>query len=61
VKTLDMDCGFKIWKTQGSKREEKDLSVIIFELGLDGGLISLKDRDSLARTTAEAVCFNPGR
>jgi hypothetical protein len=51
VKTLDLDCGFKIWKTQGSKREEKDLSVIIFELGLDGGLISLKGRDSLARTT----------
>jgi hypothetical protein len=49
VKTLDLDCGFKTWKTQGSKREEKDLSVIIFELGLDGGLIPRKGEGSLAK------------
>jgi hypothetical protein len=46
-----MDCGSNFQEAQGVKREEKDLPVIIFELRLDGGLISLKDRDSLARTT----------
>jgi hypothetical protein len=50
-----MDGGFKNWKAQGSKQEEKDLSVNTFELGVDGGLISRKPEGSLAKRLAEAV------
>jgi hypothetical protein len=39
----------KNWKTQGSKREEKGLSVNTFELGVDGGLIPEKRRGSLTK------------
>jgi hypothetical protein len=53
-----MDGGFKNWKAQGSKREEKDLSVNTFELGVDGGLISRKPEGSLAKRLAEAVRSN---
>jgi hypothetical protein len=55
VKTLDMDCGFKIQEAQGVKREEKDMSANTFELGLDGGLIPEKPEGSLAKRLAEAV------
>jgi hypothetical protein len=48
-KTQDMDCGFKIPEAQGSKREEKDLTVIIFELRVDCGLIPRKLRGSLTK------------
>jgi hypothetical protein len=47
-----LDDGFKFQKRQGLKREERDLSVIIFELRLDGGLISHKPEGSLARLPA---------
>jgi hypothetical protein len=63
VKTLDMDCGFKKYRklrglnekkrtlqeAQGSKREEKDLTAIIFELRVDCGLIPRKLRGSLTK------------
>jgi hypothetical protein len=50
-----MDCGHKFQEAQGGKREEKDLSVNTFELGVDGGLISQKGRGSLAKLAAETV------
>jgi hypothetical protein len=53
-----MDCGHKFQETQGVKRKEKDLSAIIFDSRVDGGLILQKGRDSLAKGAAEAVCFN---
>jgi hypothetical protein len=53
-----MDCGFKILEAQGPKSIKQDLSVNTFKLQMDCGFISLKSRDSLAKRTAEAVCFN---
>jgi hypothetical protein len=50
-----MDGGFKNRKAQGSKRVKQDLTIIIFELRVDCGLISRKNRGSLAKRLVEAV------
>jgi hypothetical protein len=60
MKTRDMDCGHKFQETQGVKREEKDLSVNTFELGVDGGLFSQKGRDSLAKRASRTGNFCSG-
>jgi hypothetical protein len=44
-----MGCGFNFQRSQGPKREEKDLIVNTFELGVDGGLIPGKSGGSLAK------------
>jgi hypothetical protein len=44
-----MDCGFKFQKAQGLKRVKQDLSVIIFDSRVDGGLIPRKPGGSLAK------------
>jgi hypothetical protein len=50
-----MDGGFKNQKAQGSKRVKQDLTIIIFELRVDCGLISRKNKGSLAKWLVEAV------
>jgi hypothetical protein len=55
VKRHGLDGGFKFQETQGVKRKEKDLSAIIFDSRVDGGLIPQKGRDSLAKEAAEMV------
>jgi hypothetical protein len=49
VKTRGMDCGYENWKAQGSKSIKQDLTVIIFELRVDRGLIPRKLRGSLTK------------
>jgi hypothetical protein len=44
-----MDYGHKFQEAHGVKREEKDLSVNTFELGVDGGLIPGNPEGSLAK------------
>jgi hypothetical protein len=56
-----MDCGYENWKAQGSKSIKQDLTVIIFELRVDCGLIPEKPEGSLAKRLAEAVRFNLDR
>jgi hypothetical protein len=55
MKTRGMDCGYENWKAQGSKSIKQDLTVIIFELRVDCGLIPEKPEGSLAKRLAEAV------
>jgi hypothetical protein len=52
-----MDCGYETWKAQGSKSIKQDLTVIIFELRVDRGLISRKGRDSLAKRQGRTGTF----
>jgi hypothetical protein len=56
-----MDCGYENWKAQGSKSIQQDLTVIIFELRVDCGLIPEKPEGSLAKRLAEMVRFNLDR
>jgi hypothetical protein len=55
VKTPHMDCGFKIQEAQGPKSLKQDLSVIIFDSRVDGGLIPRKPGGSLTKEAAEAL------
>jgi hypothetical protein len=56
-----MDCGYENWKAQGSKSIKQDLTVVIFELRVDCGLIPEKPEGSLAKRLAEVVRFNLDR
>jgi hypothetical protein len=56
-----MDCGFNFQERQGLKRKEEHLIVNTFELQVDCGFISLKDRDSLAKGTNRTGMICSGR